>query len=219
MKEDGFVYILTNPSFKEDWVKIGMSSRPVNIRSKELDNTAVPLPFSIYATLKTTKYIEAERHVHLFLDQFTDRRIRRGREFFNVTPEEALRIFINVASLLDDAEICLYKDNIPYPYEGHTTIHSTHRKRNNADNFTKNEHLITKSAAIESSQNTKHRGKTKRIVIYLPDNMFIDEEKGAIAFSKAIQIAGASRVESLGYTVDGFPMVSKLLEVKHFANS
>ena len=39
MPEDskqGYVYILTNPSFKEDWVKIGKSSRPVDVRSKEL---------------------------------------------------------------------------------------------------------------------------------------------------------------------------------------
>ena len=27
-KEPGYVYILTNPSFREDWVKIGKSSRP-----------------------------------------------------------------------------------------------------------------------------------------------------------------------------------------------
>ena len=39
-KEPGYVYILTNPSFREDWVKIGKSSRPVDVRSKELDNTA-----------------------------------------------------------------------------------------------------------------------------------------------------------------------------------
>ena len=44
-KEPGYVYILTNPSFREDWVKIGKSSRPVDVRSKELDNTAVFLPF------------------------------------------------------------------------------------------------------------------------------------------------------------------------------
>lgn len=55
MSEVGYVYILTNESFREDWVKIGKSARPVNVRSKELDNTAVPLPFSIYATLATTK--------------------------------------------------------------------------------------------------------------------------------------------------------------------
>lgn len=56
MQEKGYVYILTNPSFREDWVKIGKSSRPVDVRSKELDNTAVPLPFEIYATVKSSKY-------------------------------------------------------------------------------------------------------------------------------------------------------------------
>ena len=35
-KEPGYVYILTNPSFREDWVKIGKSSRPVDVRSKKL---------------------------------------------------------------------------------------------------------------------------------------------------------------------------------------
>ena len=63
-KEPGYVYILTNPSFREDWVKIGKSSRPVDVRSKELDNTAVPLPFEIFATMKTVKYNEVEKLVH-----------------------------------------------------------------------------------------------------------------------------------------------------------
>lgn len=105
MKEAGYVYILTNPSFKEDWVKIGKSSRPVDIRSKELDNTAVPLPFEIYATLKTTKYSEAEKLIHHYIERFTNLRIRDNREFFNVKPEIALDIFKDVAQLLDDAEI------------------------------------------------------------------------------------------------------------------
>ena len=105
MKEAGYVYILTNPSFKEDWVKIGKSSRPVDIRSKELDNTAVPLPFEIYATLKTVKYSEAEKLIHRYIERFTNLRIRNNREFFNVSPEEALDIFREVAMLLDDAEI------------------------------------------------------------------------------------------------------------------
>ena len=105
MKEVGYVYILTNPSFKEDWVKIGKSARPVDIRSKELDNTAVPLPFEIYATLKTTKYSEAEKLIHHYIERFTNLRIRDNREFFNVKPEIALDIFKDVAQLLDDAEI------------------------------------------------------------------------------------------------------------------
>ena len=37
-KEPGYVYILTNPSFSEDWVKIGKSSRPVDVRSPKTLN-------------------------------------------------------------------------------------------------------------------------------------------------------------------------------------
>ena len=112
-KEAGYVYILTNPSFKEDWVKIGKSSRPVDVRSKELDNTAVPLPFEIFATLKTTKYNEVERLVHKTIDRLTDLRIRQNREFFNVAPQMALDILRDIATTLDDAEIIEYESNQP----------------------------------------------------------------------------------------------------------
>ncbi len=105
MKETGYVYILTNPSFKEDWVKIGKSSRPVDIRSKELDNTAVPLPFEIYATLKTCKYEQVEKLIHKTIDRLTDLRIRQNREFFNVSPAKALDILKDISTTLDDAEI------------------------------------------------------------------------------------------------------------------
>jgi len=110
--ETGYVYILTNPSFKEDWVKIGKSSRPVDIRSKELDNTAVPLPFEIYATLKTRKYNQVEKLIHKTIDRLTDLRIRQNREFFNITPMKALDILKDIATTLDDAEI----------YEAYPTI-------------------------------------------------------------------------------------------------
>lgn len=102
---EGYVYILTNPSFREDWVKIGRSARPVDVRSKELDNTAVPLPFEIYATMKTSKYVEAERLIHRYIERFTHLRIRDNREFFNVKPEVALEIFYDVAGVLGDAVI------------------------------------------------------------------------------------------------------------------
>ncbi|MBR5016117.1 MAG: GIY-YIG nuclease family protein [Spirochaetia bacterium] len=112
-KESGYVYILTNPSFREDWVKIGKSSRPVNLRSKELDNTAVPLPFEIYATLKSSKYEKVEKKIHKAIDRLTTLRIRKSREFFNIEPKVALDLLRDEAELLDDAEIVLYKDNQP----------------------------------------------------------------------------------------------------------
>lgn len=111
--EPGYVYILTNPSFREDWVKIGKSSRPVDIRSKELDNTAVPLPFEIFATMRTVKYNEVEKLVHKTIDRLTDLRIRQNREFFNVAPQVALDIFHDIAMTVDDAVVILYDESKP----------------------------------------------------------------------------------------------------------
>lgn len=39
--EQGYVYILTNPSFKEDWVKIGKSARPVEFQTIKTSLTYV----------------------------------------------------------------------------------------------------------------------------------------------------------------------------------
>ena len=110
-KKQGYVYILTNPSFQADWVKIGKSSKAVELRVKELDGTAVPLPFQIYATLKTSKYSEVEKAVHETIDSLTDLRIRPNREFFNITPREALNILKRFASMIDDAEIKEYQQD------------------------------------------------------------------------------------------------------------
>lgn len=104
---------MTNPSFRADWVKIGKSSRPVDVRSKELDNTAVPLPFEIYATLRTCKYSEVEKQIHKQIDRLTDLRIRQNREFFNIAPSVALDIMRDIADLLDDAELTIYIDGKP----------------------------------------------------------------------------------------------------------
>ncbi len=103
--DSGYVYILTNPSFRKDWVKIGMTERPVNIRSKELDNTAVPLPFEIYATLKTAHRRKVENLLHGMIDDFDpNRRIRKSREFFNINPETALRLLIRAAEAFDEED-------------------------------------------------------------------------------------------------------------------
>lgn len=126
--QEGYVYILTNPSFKEDWVKIGKSSRPVDVRSKELDNTAVPLPFEIYATMKTCKYNEVEKLVHKTIDRLTDLRIRQNREFFNVAPQIALDIFRDIAITIDDAIVTLYKDNQPIVESLEEPVKEPHKK-------------------------------------------------------------------------------------------
>lgn len=125
MENKGYVYILTNQSFREDWVKIGKSSRPVDVRSKELDNTAVPLPFDIFATMQTSKYNEVEKLIHKTIDRLTDLRIRQNREFFNVHPEMAFDILNDIAHTIDDAEVFRYVEGKPvkiYPVEKEVVI-------------------------------------------------------------------------------------------------
>jgi hypothetical protein len=108
----GYVYILTNPSFRDDWIKIGKSSRYPDIRSKELDNTSIPLPYEIYATIKTAKFNEVEKLVHKFIKKLNPNlRIRESREFFNIKPEDAADIFEDISETIDDAEVEYWNKN------------------------------------------------------------------------------------------------------------
>ena len=136
IKEPGYVYILTNPSFREDWVKIGKSSRPVDVRSKELDNTAVPLPFEIFATIKTVKYNEVEKLVHNIIDNLTNFRIRQNREFFNVAPQKALEILKEIALTIDDAVVTEYDNNQPVCSDNRISL-PIQKCTNNGKDYTK----------------------------------------------------------------------------------
>lgn len=79
----------------------------------ESKNTAVPLPFEIYATLYTEKYDQIEKKIHKQIDRLTDLRIRQNREFFNIAPSVALDIMRDMAELVDDAELAVYVDGKP----------------------------------------------------------------------------------------------------------
>ena len=106
MKEPGYVYILTNPSYKDDIVKIGLTSGTVEKRMKELQTTGVPTPFEKYASIKTSKFREVERFIHHSLSLLSEgSRINENREFFHISPDKALSFMLEIAELLDDAEI------------------------------------------------------------------------------------------------------------------
>lgn len=80
--EKGFVYILTNPSFKDNWIKIGKSKNMPNLRAKQLSNTSVPLDYELFATLETEKFNEAEKMIHKQIEMLApEKRINPKREF------------------------------------------------------------------------------------------------------------------------------------------
>jgi hypothetical protein len=103
----GYVYILTNPSF--DDIKIGKTSRSVEERVKELDNTSTPTPFEIYGYAYTYKYNELEKTIHSVLTKLTDSRTRINREFFKYPADKAFDLLKELVSLTADGKAILYK--------------------------------------------------------------------------------------------------------------
>jgi len=103
----GFVYILTNPSYKDNIIKIGFT---INLKKRlaALDRTGVPTPFDPYMTVETAKYKQLEKVIHHELDKLTDFRTRETREFFEIDPVDAADLLKNLARLLDDADIVEY---------------------------------------------------------------------------------------------------------------
>lgn len=104
-KNVGYIYILTNPSFKE-WVKIGYADN-VEERVKSLNShETTPFAFRIYATYEVTKRLK-DKAVHNLIDQLNptlrSREIIEGksrvREFYAISPEEAYSILEMIAKI------------------------------------------------------------------------------------------------------------------------
>lgn len=109
----GFVYILKNPSFGDEWVKIGRTDKNVMERVNQLNGSeATPFGFRIYATYEVENSKIVEQEIHNLIDEIhyelRAREIIYGRprtkEFFNITPEKAYNIFKSIAIICGDID-------------------------------------------------------------------------------------------------------------------
>lgn len=107
MSEDniGYIYILTNPSFKE-YVKIGYADN-VEQRLKQLNKSeCTPFAFRVYATYKVNVRL-SDMKIHNMIDKLNPnlRSIdnvdgkKRIREFYAMRPEDAYEIFEAMAEI------------------------------------------------------------------------------------------------------------------------
>lgn len=105
MRTKGFIYILTNPSFKE-YVKIGYADN-VEARLKQLNNSeCIPFAFRVYATYEVEERL-TDKKLHSLIDQLNPnlRSIDnvggkvRVREFYAMSPEQAYSILETIAIL------------------------------------------------------------------------------------------------------------------------
>ncbi len=92
--QPGIVYIFTNEAMP-GYVKIGMTQADdVAARLKQLDTTAVPLPFECRYAARVPDCRRLERTLHFV---FGEKRARLRREFFKVDPDLAKAIIELVA--------------------------------------------------------------------------------------------------------------------------
>ena len=81
-KHVGWLYVMHNPAYREPWLKIGKSSRPPNVRARELGSaTGVPEEFHTLHFVHVRDRHEAEKQVHAVLAKY---RKSPGKEFFDV---------------------------------------------------------------------------------------------------------------------------------------
>lgn len=115
-EEDGIVYILTNPSFRENLIKIGKTHN-LTERVKQLNTTSLPTPFEIYSAFKTKKCDEIETAIHEAYSG-SGNRISSKREFFEINPEKARSFLQKLVKLSDEnSEEIFFKDEEVYNSE------------------------------------------------------------------------------------------------------
>lgn len=103
-----YVYVLSNPSFAPDRLKIGKSI-DAEERRKNLHTTGVPTPFVIEAQYEVEDHHWLEKELH---DTFRSMRVDKGREFFDgITPK---MVHEAVVDLLIEGEL---GDDTITPYD------------------------------------------------------------------------------------------------------
>ena len=116
MSTVGYIYILTNPSFRE-YVKIGYANN-VERRLKELNRSeCVPFAFRIYATYEVSSRL-SDKKIHAIIDKLnpnlraieTYEGKERKREFYAMTPKDAYDLLEAIAEIHGCKEkLVLYK--------------------------------------------------------------------------------------------------------------
>ena len=112
MSKVGYIYILTNQSFKDNCIKIGYSTN-VEKRVRDLSGTGLPYDYEIYSTYEIPASTKADKALHKIIQMLNPNlRISPNREFFEIAPEEAYKVFEQMAIIHGcEDKLKLYKND------------------------------------------------------------------------------------------------------------
>ena len=117
MKDKGksYVYILTNKSFRDNLLKIGVSDKPMDELIEWLDNEDLPDPYAPFAIVQTEEANMLENAFHRLSDHFKDCQYNSEFGFYILPPEQVLgSLFTLVIELgIKDAVVLRYDEGAP----------------------------------------------------------------------------------------------------------
>ena len=104
----GYIYILQNPSFPEDLLKIGKTTRTPKERAEEVSKgTGIPTKFNVVFDIFTPDCDISEKEVHEKLKKY---RVTTNREFFKLDIDIAKEAVITVVAEYIENEIILLEE-------------------------------------------------------------------------------------------------------------
>lgn len=94
-QKSGWLYI-TSSSAMPNYTKIGVTRRyqPL-IRLQELSSASVPYPFVCHGLVFSDDVFELEANVHKYFDMQRVNKSNRHKEFFTISPQEAIDVLTN----------------------------------------------------------------------------------------------------------------------------
>ena len=107
---DGYIYIMTNPGFKDNLVKIGYSKNPEQRRKELSRESGTPAPYKIYALYAVQQKL-SDKSLHKLIDTINpELRLSKNKEFYEVSPEIAYN-WLEAISQISHTEnrLSLYK--------------------------------------------------------------------------------------------------------------
>ena len=92
----GYLYIAATPAMP-NCCKLGCTRRlnPLK-RIAELSSASVPYPFVCYGLVFSDDVFELERRIHEYFDAQRTNKENRHKEFFNITPGQAIAVLKNI---------------------------------------------------------------------------------------------------------------------------
>ena len=114
-KGKSYVYILTNKSFRDNLLKIGVSDKPMDELIEWLDNEDLPDPYGPFAIVQTEEANMLENAFHRRSEHFKDCHCNSEFGFYILPPEQALgSLFTLVIELgIKDAVVLRYDGAAP----------------------------------------------------------------------------------------------------------